>query len=72
MALPAERSIERVFSESVERELLSYPGKWTGVFSDQIVAVGDSPAEVLRLARSAGYNDVLLHHVPEHDKAYFF
>lgn len=72
MTLPAEQSIERVFSESLERELLNYPGKWTGVFSDRVVAVADSPAEVLRLAKKAGYRDVLLHCVPEHGKAYFF
>ena len=64
--------IERVFSKSVERELLEHPGKWTGVVGDSVVAVGDTPAEVLNIASRAGYTDVLLHRVPEQGMTYFF
>jgi hypothetical protein len=65
-------TVERVFSEDLERELLDHPGKWVGLVDDVIVAVGDNPAEVLSLAKKAGHAHVLLHHVPEHGKAYFF
>lgn len=72
MALPIEQAIEKTFDESLEQELLKYPGKWTGIVADLVVAVGDTPADVLRIAQKAGHTDVLLHHVPEHGKAYFF
>lgn len=72
MTLPAQQPVERVFSESLERELLKHPGKWTGVFDDRVVALADTPAEVLKIAKKAGYSDVLLHRVPEQGKAYFF
>ena len=72
MTLPAEQAVERVFSESLERALLAYPGKWTAIVDEHIVAAGDSPSEVLGAARKAGHKDVLLHRVPEEGKAYFF
>lgn len=72
MTLPAQDFIERVFSERVERQLLEHPGKWVGLQNDEIVAVGNSPAETLSLAKKAGFSPVLLHHVPEAGKAYFF
>jgi hypothetical protein len=72
VTLPAQGSMDRVFSEEMERKLLEHPGKWVGLYNDEIVAVGNSPAETLSLAKKAGYSPVLLHHVPEQGKAYFF
>ena len=72
MAPEASQAVERIFSEDLERKLLEYPGKWVGIAGDEIIAAGDAPIDVLRLAKKAGQPQVLLHRVPEHGKAYFF
>ena len=71
MTLPAERPVERVFSQSLERALLQYPGKWTAISGEAVVAAADTPAEALTSAQESGHEDVLLHFVPEESKAYF-
>ena len=72
MTIPAPSSMDRVFSEELEKLLLDHAGRWVAVLGDAIVAVGNDPAEVLGLAAKSRHLDVLLHHVPEHGKAYFF
>ena len=72
MIAQAAVSMDRIFSEELEQLLLDHAGCWVAVVDDAIVAVGNDPAEVLGLATESGHPDVLLHHVPEHGKAYFF
>jgi len=70
---PAERAVERVFSEALERALLAYSGKWVAISQERVIASGETPAEALRLAAVAGYRSgLLLHFVQEEGSAYFF
>lgn len=69
----AESPLENVFEPGLEHELLKYPGKWTAVTETEVVAVGDTPREVLEAAIAKGVTKVTLHRVPdESNKAYFF
>jgi hypothetical protein len=66
-----DRPAERMFSHELEQELLRYAGKWVAVTHDTLLAVGDSPSEVMAEAQAKGVQVPLIHHVPT-SGAYFY
>lgn len=66
---PASRLIDR----ELEEALWQHAGKWTAITSNKIVAVGDSPTEVLKeLDRLDRRGEVFLHYVQDADTVCFF
>lgn len=54
-------------------ELKKHKGKWVAVFQDRLVAVGDSPEEVVKLAQEKHVTDPVVYRVPTRpDRLAFF
>lgn len=73
----AERAIdqplEHELDPELQTELQQYPGKWAAITRSVLIAVGDSPLEVLEAARDAGFEEPILHRIPDDSRtAYFF
>jgi hypothetical protein len=47
----ANGRLEYELTPKLQRELLNHPGKWVAVSRSRLLAIGDTPAEVLRVAR---------------------
>lgn len=56
--------VERVMTEELEQELMLHPGKWTAITRDRLVAVGDTPKDVLDAAAADGVASPILYWVP--------
>jgi Family of unknown function (DUF5678) len=68
-----EEPLEHEIDPDVQRELLNYPGRWVTLLRSRLLAVGDSPAEVLRAAHELGEDNPILYCVPEDQQtSYFF
>lgn len=65
------QSIDEI-APAVQRVIAENPGKWLAITVDDVIAIGDSPAEVLRLAHDAGVTDVILQKSLEPDSLYLF
>jgi len=61
-----------VIEPRMQQRLLEHPGKWVAMTRTRIVAVGDSPTEVLRDARLGGLLHPIVYRVPEAGTGYFF
>jgi hypothetical protein len=69
----AERieNLEAEIDPKLDNELLSYRGKWVAITTSRLIAVGESAADVLRVARDHGVESPILYHVPDgHGTAY--
>ena len=72
MQVEEEPQVESIFTLELERELWNHPGKWVAIVDQQILAVGDTLADVIAKAREAGHREPLIHRVPDEDTTYFF
>lgn len=60
-------------TSDLTRELEKHKGKWVAVFQDRVVAVGDSPDQVLKEAEAGGITDPVVYRVPTRpDRLAFF
>lgn len=64
--------IRHVIDPSLQKELLGHPGKWVTITRSELIAVGDSPLEVLKAARAKGFDSPILHYVPEDSRTHYF
>jgi hypothetical protein len=53
------------FNPDLWEEMMTHPGKWVVATESRVIAVGDDPEEVLRIAGKEGVDQPLLFHVPE-------
>lgn len=58
-----ESNAQAPIEEELSARLLEHKGRWVAVDQNEIVAVGDSVAEVLAAAREAGHTDPLVFRV---------
>ena len=56
---------EHVIRPELQEELLKHPGKWIAMDRVRILAVGDTPADVLAAARKSGHVHPTLYRVPD-------
>ena len=73
LAEQLEDPLEHVLDPELQRELVKHPGKWAAVTRSEILAIGDSVAEVLRAAAESHPDLIpILHRVPEDDGTVYF
>jgi hypothetical protein len=78
MTLTAERHgaleapLEHEIDPQLQEQLLQHPGKWAAITRTDLIALGESPAEVMELARAAGFEAPILYRVPKGGESYFF
>lgn len=66
------RRARHVIEPALQEELLKHPGKWVAMTRTKLIAVGDSPKEVIDAAEALGVRDTILHCVPEPGVGWFF
>jgi hypothetical protein len=65
MAVTTKVEVKR----SVQRDLFKHAGRWVAITRDKLVAVGDSPKQVSKKARSEGVDRPIVYKVPRPDEA---
>lgn len=58
------REAEHVIAPALQDELLRHQGRWVAITRSKLVAIGDSPAEVVRLAQEKGAKRPMIYRVP--------
>jgi hypothetical protein len=72
MAPSATEQVEYEVDPDLQERLLEHPGKWVAIAGNDIVAVGDSPTEVLAAAQKGGHRNATLYRVPDSNRLFFF
>lgn len=67
-----EQPLENEIDPELQQELLAHPGKWTAITRSRLLAVGSSPAVVLKAAREAGVDSPILYRVPADSRTTYF
>ena len=67
-----EEPLEHVIDPSLQKELFGHPGKWVSMTRSELIAVGDTPREVLEIAHDKGYTSPILYRVPEDSGTHYF
>lgn len=62
--MPVAKGAESVMTAAAERELARHPGEWAALSGGEVVATGETPAEVIATARALGASDLVLYRVP--------
>jgi hypothetical protein len=68
-----EDRLEFEIDPALQKELLRHPGKWVTMTRHEVIAIGDTPQEVLTKARAEGHRSPILYQVPTPgEDVYFF
>lgn len=67
-----EEPLEHEVDPELQEELLKHRGRWVAMTRAKLLAVGDSPAEVLAAAHEVGCESPILYFVPRDDRAVYF
>lgn len=65
MVIDSKPKDETVLSIDLQERLLAHRGKWVAMTKTDLLAVGDSPDEVLHKATELGVKRPILYRVPE-------
>jgi Family of unknown function (DUF5678) len=70
---PTDEATESVLAPRLQQELLAHEGKWVAITKTELLAVGDSPDEVLHGAAERGVKQPILYFVPRdgHSSMFF-
>lgn len=58
------RPPQHVIEPALQMELHHHQGRWVAITRDRLLAVGDSPTEVIQSAREKGVHHPMIYRVP--------
>lgn len=65
-------TVERVLTPELEKELWEHAGRWVALTRSKLVAVGDSPKDVLAKAKRKGASRPILYYVPKGERTAYY